>query len=273
MGNSPSTSKPATPTPPNVAGAAGAGAGTGPPNQQYRAGPSHDASSLSPRPSKKEPKNLISAQLHQHRATASSPEASVVTARGSTVARNPNATPLSILNSSSPSASSENSTARSSVSKPRFSEDKNEPSKPVAVPAATHHENVGVHSPQFDDPSLTSNLASNSITDMSYMARPPRLPLPIEEEVHTPGSPIIAPADIGEPVDSVEGLDEQGLTGLPRRASALSNGTDEDDAEELRVDKSRPTVPTRIEWWQGGQKVYVTGTPFNWSRKQRLLPA
>lgn len=106
---------------------------------------------------------------------------------------------------------------------------------------------------------------------MSYhLTRPPRLPLPIEEEVHTPGSPIIAPTDNDVPVlDDVEALD--GDTTLPRRASALSNTTvDEEDAEELRVDKSGTTVPTTLEWQQGGDKVYVTGTIFQWNKKHRL---
>lgn len=107
---------------------------------------------------------------------------------------------------------------------------------------------------------------------MSYViGRPPRLPLPIEEEVHTPGSPIIAPADIGEPLEELG--KEDGPDELQRKSSGISNATDEEDNEELRVDKTRPTVPTRIEWLEGGQKVYVTGTPFQWSRKQRLLPA
>lgn len=107
---------------------------------------------------------------------------------------------------------------------------------------------------------------------MAYpMPRPPRLPLPIEEEIHTPGSPIAAPEeDINDQIDDAP-LDDQ--TGIPRRTSGLSNVTDEDDTEELRVDKSRPTLPTRITWLRGGQKVYVTGTPFQWGRKQRLLPA
>jgi hypothetical protein len=103
---------------------------------------------------------------------------------------------------------------------------------------------------------------------MSYLTRPPRLPLPIEEELHTPGSPLLAPADTGEPVDEVD-LDAK----LPRQSSALSTTTiDEEDAEELRVDKTRPTVPTKIEWLRGGEKVYVTGTIFQWNRKTRLHP-
>ena len=106
---------------------------------------------------------------------------------------------------------------------------------------------------------------------MSYhLTRPPRLPLPIEEEVHTPGSPIIAPADLDAPVLDVEALDNDSL---PRRTSALSNTTiDEEDAEELRVDKTKATVPTTFEWRYGGDKVYVTGTIFQWNKKHRLHP-
>ncbi|EHL01703.1 putative SNF1 protein kinase subunit beta-3 [Glarea lozoyensis 74030] len=108
---------------------------------------------------------------------------------------------------------------------------------------------------------------------MSYhLTRPPRLPLPIEEEVHTPGSPIIAPQDTDIPPLDSESLDQDTL---PRRASALSNTTiDEEDAEELRVDKTKATVPTTLEWLEGkgGEKVYVTGTIFQWNKKHRLHP-
>jgi hypothetical protein len=106
---------------------------------------------------------------------------------------------------------------------------------------------------------------------MSYhITRPPRLPLPIEEEVHTPGSPIVAATDIEDPVLDIDPLDSDGL---PRRTSALSNTTiDEEDADELNVDKSGLTVPTTFEWRRGGAKVYVTGTIFQWNKKHRLNP-
>jgi hypothetical protein len=111
----------------------------------------------------------------------------------------------------------------------------------------------------------------SSLQDMSYLTRPPRLPLPIEEEVHTPGSPIIAPADAGQPLEDIEGLDSAKLS---HPGSDLSNTSapGEEDTEELLVDKTRPTVPTRLEWRHGGDKVYVTGTIFQWNRKTRLHP-
>lgn len=116
-------------------------------------------------------------------------------------------------------------------------------------------------------------LSQNSITDMSYAGRPPRLPLPIEEELHTPGSPIIAPDD-AEGSGDVEPIDSD----MSRKTSALSGTTsadDEDDddaAEGLVTDKTRPTVPTRLQWLRGGDKIYVTGTIFHWNRKHRLNP-
>ncbi|KAH7051000.1 5'-AMP-activated protein kinase beta subunit, interation domain-containing protein [Macrophomina phaseolina] len=100
-------------------------------------------------------------------------------------------------------------------------------------------------------------------------ARPPRLPLPIEEEVHTPGSPIISPADLTTPIDpeSIDGV-------LPRRTSVLSSTTaDEDDAVDDNLDTDgglRPAVPTVIEWLGPGEKVYVTGTFAGWNKKFRL---
>ncbi|OTB05765.1 carbohydrate-binding module family 48 protein [Hypoxylon sp. CI-4A] len=257
MGNNPSsTSKPATPT---------------------TATSSHD----SPRASKKEPKTLASIH-NQHIRSPASPEASAVQATGTSIInKSSQSRPLSILNSSSPSTSSNASAAAAAAAaskapepKPKPAEFKDEHSQPVAVPTSYSHPEQDLsfaHDSQYED-SLISGPTSSSIQDMSYhINRPPRLPLPIEEEIHTPGSPIVAPSDAdADPVDDVPPLDDS--ASLPRRASGLSNATDEEDTEELRVDKTRPTIPTRIEWSRGGQKVYVTGTPFQWSRKQRLLP-
>lgn len=140
-------------------------------------------------------------------------------------------------------------------------------SKPVDVPAP----NSNIDSTSVRSYSLSIDPSGPPLTqDMSYhLTRPPRLPLPIEEEVHTPGSPIIAPADVNAPLEDIESLDNDVL---PRRSSALSNTTiDEEDAEELAVDKTGATVPTTFEWRKpGADKVYVTGTIFQWNRKHRL---
>jgi len=144
-----------------------------------------------------------------------------------------------------------------------------EPARPVAVPN-TYHSPSSPRS-ERSDAFEAATVPLSSLQDVSYLTRPPRLPLPIEEEVHTPGSPIIAPTDLGQPIEDVDGLESEGLT---RRASNLSNTStlDDEDAEELRVDKTRPTVPTKLEWLDGGEKVYVTGTIFQWNRKTRLHP-
>ncbi|KAI0969757.1 5'-AMP-activated protein kinase beta subunit, interation domain-containing protein [Xylaria arbuscula] len=260
MGNTPSsTTKPATPTPPASA----------------------HASADSPRASKKEHKNLVSIHHpHQIRSPASL-EASGVQAHGSTIPnRSSQLKPLSLLNQASPTSSQPDrsvvSSSRPADEKPRHASDTRHdepsPSKPVAVPQPHLETNPFTPGSHLED-GLPTGTTSSSIQDMAYpMPRPPRLPLPIEEEIHTPGSPIASPEDTNnQDVDDVAPLDEQ--SGIQRRTSGLSNVTDEDDAEELRVDKSRPTLPTRITWLGGGQKVYVTGTPFQWSRKQRLVPA
>lgn len=169
--------------------------------------------------------------------------------------------------SSSATAASSTSSARPVEVKQGIPSPSHQPAKPVAVPKC-HDSSPSPRSPRSDDTYEATVMPHSSLQDLSYLTRPPRLPLPIEEEVHTPGSPIIAPADAGQPVDDVEGLDQA------RPSSNLSNQSalGEEDPEGLLVDKTRPTVPTRLEWRHGGDKVYVTGTIFQWNRKTRLHP-
>lgn len=218
---------------------------------------------------KRESKHIIPPRSAER--VAAPPEPSLTQAQGSTTTKGPKPLQAIPISSFTGSPSSSSST---SVPQPKPPENKHiirdEPSKPVDVPSApTESSSLRSHySAHMVEPALVSN---NSVNDMSYITRPPRLPLPIEEEIHTPGSPIIAPADTGEAsVVEVEALDSDGMT---RKSSALSTTTvDEEDGEELIVDKTRPTVPTRLEWRRGGGKVYVTGTIFQWNRKQRLHP-
>ncbi|CAF9911673.1 MAG: hypothetical protein HETSPECPRED_000413 [Heterodermia speciosa] len=98
---------------------------------------------------------------------------------------------------------------------------------------------------------------------------PPRLPLPIEEELHTPGSPILTPGGI-----SSELHDDDMEVELPRQLSALSSTTvDEDEYDDelpQYPEASQRTVPTTVWWKKPGDKVYVTGTFTSWSRKYRM---
>ncbi|CAO2649634.1 Nn.00g070190.m01.CDS01 [Neocucurbitaria sp. VM-36] len=141
--------------------------------------------------------------------------------------------------------------------------------RPVDVPAAVREEQAEQH-----DATSAMDVAQASqdyIVPSSHFSRPPRLPLPIEEEVHTPGSPIISPLDaqdLASPIDygEVEGA-------LPRRTSMLSTTTadDEDLGDEFKTPSTgRPTVPTLIEWEGPGERVYVTGTFAGWNKKYKL---
>nr|OQO16600.1 hypothetical protein B0A51_15435 [Rachicladosporium sp. CCFEE 5018] len=103
----------------------------------------------------------------------------------------------------------------------------------------------------------------------SDFSRPPRLPLPIDEEGHVPGSPIISPQDLVSPVEGE-------LEGLPRRTSVLSaNTVDDEDALDNEAYTTAeavdvPKVPTKVEWRGPGDKIFVTGTFVSWERKFKL---
>ncbi|SPJ87297.1 related to SIP2 - dominant suppressor of some ts mutations in RPO21 and PRP4 [Fusarium torulosum] len=231
---------------------------------------------------RKDARNIITGHTHR---SAAPPEPSMAQAQGSTVINRLKSLPPTAVSSLSGSPHSNfaavHKTASSSdakaiagskaaaVPESKSTEPKphvrDEPTKPLDVPmeSSSLRSHQSAHA---NDPVLIPN---SSITDM-YLIRPPRLPLPIDEEVHTPGSPITAPqTDLeGSYIEPMDSLD-----GITRKSSALSATTvDEEDGEELRVDKTRPVVQTKLEWLSGGDKVYVTGTIFQWNRKQRLHP-
>jgi hypothetical protein len=136
---------------------------------------------------------------------------------------------------------------------------------PVDVPAVPRED--APTSSRTDDPASSINPASASQHEylpVSHFDRPPRLPLPIEEEHHQPGSPILSsPIDH----DDIEG-------NLPRHNMSMLSSTTVDD-EELGDEfkgpgTGRPTVPTLIEWEGPEERVYVTGTFAGWNRKYKL---
>ena len=207
-----------------------------------------------------------SSSSHATHSSAAPPEPSLAQAQGATIVNRPKSIPGTAVSSLSGSPHSNLSTS----GKPAEARTTREtPTQPVDVPTESSfgrsHKDAGAAAPQEGgiDPYLVS---TNSLTDM-YLRGPPRLPLPIEEEVHTPGSPILA---------AHEALDDElndSSDGLTRKSSAVSATTVEDDeSEELRVDKTRPVVPFKIEWNNGGDKIYITGSMFDWNRKQRLHP-
>ncbi|CAG8962254.1 hypothetical protein HYFRA_00005307 [Hymenoscyphus fraxineus] len=244
------------------------------PSSNVRPPASHSAS---PSPNHDSSSEKSSRRVIQNQRSAAAPEPSLAQARGTTITahrpRPSQSAPIShsgnhpSQSAPTPLQYTSDSHAAAQQAREQSKDIPHQPTKPVDVP-------VPVANPA-DTSSLRSysqSIEPSGPPDMSYhLTRPPRLPLPIEEEVHTPGSPIIAPADVDIPALDIEPLDEV----LPRRSSALSNTTiDEEDAEELRVDKTKATVPTTLEWLEGkgGEKVYVTGTIFQWNKKHRLHP-
>ncbi|KAI1005307.1 hypothetical protein K3495_g2914 [Podosphaera aphanis] len=216
---------------------------------------------------RKDPRNFIHAQR-------SSGESAPAPARGATTVTHrvrssshtvPNHQPSTAIGSVLPSLSKDAQTSLKEELKLAAVVD--EPSKPVDVPAPTTNAENNIS--RTFSPSIELS-GPSSFKDISYyLTRPPRLPLPIEEEIHTPGSPTIAPVDIETPLDTKELENEI----LILASSALSNTTiDEEDAEELQVDRTKATVPITFEWRHGGDKVYVTGTIFQWDKKHRLHP-
>lgn len=179
--------------------------------------------------------------------------------------------PSSSLTTQPPSKSPSPATITAATVTTRAQDIPTKPSKPVPISAGAGPEPTSVRSHSHRS-SLDTSLPPTQ--DMSYhLTRPPRLPLPIEEEVHTPGSPIIPPADLNAPPLDLDPLESEGLT---RKGSQTSNTTvdEEDEDGELQLDKTRAVVPTLVEWIGGSEnsKVYVTGSIFSWNKKQRLHP-
>ncbi|EME43680.1 carbohydrate-binding module family 48 protein [Dothistroma septosporum NZE10] len=143
--------------------------------------------------------------------------------------------------------------------------------EPVDVPPPAQDGSVDKH----DDYTQTGYAESPYNLGPANFSRPPRLPLPIEEEVHAPGSPIILPQDL-EDVSKLENIDvDEGR--IPRKTSVLSSTTiDDDDVGDNDAFAAESThwgdvrVPTMLEWNGQGDKVFVTGTFCNWEKKMKL---
>ena len=142
----------------------------------------------------------------------------------------------------------------------------NVPSHPVPT-----HPNVQPRSAPRSFHSPTS--PSSYHVPNSQFQRPPRLPLPIEQEDFAPGSPILGPTDSPGPLGD-DPVPEDDATQLERKASVLSGTTvdDDEDADDFAA-HGRATgqmVDTLVEWKEGGERVYVTGSFSGWTKKHRL---
>lgn len=257
-------------------------------NNSSKAGPASQSSSPSPAgqkerddssvPTRRAPKRRESVNLHPGAKTsAASPSASVESAAGqlSSQSRAPKSLSRGRSNTDSNNAQKPqdaatesedtNSLSRFATATSRTTTRSISPSQPVDVPQPSSVNSSGNNAPSLGAPPGQS--PANYYLPNSQFNRPPRLPLPIEEEVLQPGSPIISPTDVTSPI-------HQNDADIPRRTSMLSSTTADDD--DLGEDFSAhdvadgPRVEKLIEWKQGGDKVYVTGTFANWNRKFRL---
>lgn len=133
--------------------------------------------------------NMIPGQA-AHRSGAPA-EPSLAEAQGSTAASKPKSIPNTAVSSLSPSPHSSLSASAAKPIPVAASSFRDEPSKPVDVPTESTSVRASAY-PMYADAGFPD--PHNSVND-AYLTRPPRLPLPIEEEVHTPGSPILGPED------------------------------------------------------------------------------
>lgn len=142
-------------------------------------------------------------------------------------------------------------------------------SQPVAVPISNHS---GPDELLQDDYIPTGYSESPYGLPAANYSRPPRLPLPIEEEEYRPGSPIITPQDVSAiKEDDIEG------GAIPRIASVRSSTTVDDDdvGDNDAFDTSGLNhllvkIPIKLAWNGGGDKIFVTGTFCNWEKKIKL---
>lgn len=142
------------------------------------------------------------------------------------------------------------------------------PASPSSQPIDVPQSHDGVNEKEIFE---RSSVPQTEAVNESSRWDPPRLPLPIQEEDHVPGSPLLSPIDLSPsdqtPVDGP----------ITRRASVLSSTTADDDdllsEQDIYAAEQHslaPSVPTTLTWKGPGDKVYVTGTFVDWHRKLKL---
>ena len=144
-----------------------------------------------------------------------------------------------------------------------------EPSDPMNVPTGTASHSTDADSAQ---PSVVT---TNQYVPKTQIPRPPRLPLPIANNVHVPGSPLLEPVETAD--EDVPVFEEEN-TNLPRRSSMLSNTTADDievgdELQPFGVDTGlKKSVSVEFTWRTAGDTVFVVGTFSGWAQKYPLRP-
>lgn len=141
-------------------------------------------------------------------------------------------------------------------------------STPVKVPRGSDPRRQRGPDSQFESSGPPRDPNFIPVSNLNF---PPRMPLPIEEEFHAPYSPTIAAQEFSS------SLHEEDFDGaIPRQSSVISSTTLEEEelGNELQPypyeAPPQGLVPTRLQWMQGGDRVYVTGTFAGWNRKFRM---
>ncbi|KAI9722091.1 MAG: hypothetical protein M1828_004905 [Chrysothrix sp. TS-e1954] len=224
--------------------------------------------------------------LPQTRQTAAPPSASLEKAQGSTISRSStrasdhspsqprsgsnharkrsqtSATPVSRLQESAHAEETDLSTANT-----RLSPEQNDPhlrsispSQPVKVaPQVQAPRDPNLQAATLEPHKEYGTSSHSYMAPNSHFARPPRLPLPIERNELSPGSPIMVPADFARAIE--------------RRSSDFSTNSAEEeeiDNEYFEEPLSDHIVDTVIEWKHPADRVYVTGSFSGWTKKHKL---
>lgn len=240
--------------------------------------PQHD--SKDPNLYKKFPKRRESVPALPHgRASAVPPSASLESAQGHSSSRTPHAVSKGHTHSHSRHRSQTTVTSQSkSYDEKDGSNDRGgkvppQEAHPVQVPTHPVPTAPNIQRSAAGQPRDSPTSPSSYHIPNSQFSRPPRLPLPIEKEDFAPGSPIISPADLPGPLGK-EPLPEDGTAQLERKGSVLSSTTvDEDEVIDDFQAHGKATgqmVDTLVEWKEGGDRVYVTGSFSGWTKKHRL---
>lgn len=141
-------------------------------------------------------------------------------------------------------------------------------STPVKVPRGSDPRRQRGPDSQFESSGPPRDLNFVPHSNLNF---PPRMPLPIEEEFHAPYSPTITAQEYSSSL-----REEDFDNAIPRQSSVISSTTLEEEelGNELQPypyeAPPQGLVPTRLQWTQGGDRVYVTGTFAGWNRKFRM---